>query len=49
VPFAAWLKPCDAGQGFLIFDLRFAIEDFESEMPVGIELYGKMYQFRAYL
>jgi len=25
------------------------IEDFESEMPVGIELYGKMYQFRAYL
>jgi len=34
---------------FGIFDLRFAIEDFESEMPVGIELYGKMYQFRAYL
>ena len=27
---------------FGIFDLRFAIEDFESEMPVGIELYGKM-------
>jgi hypothetical protein len=38
-----------SGLRFGIFDLRFAIEDFESEMPVGIELYGKIYQFRAYL
>ncbi|MBC8457436.1 MAG: hypothetical protein H8D67_05505 [Deltaproteobacteria bacterium] len=38
--------------GYWGLDIRYwvlGIEDFEFEIPYGIEIYGKMDRFRAYL